>query len=383
MPRRAWSSLPLIVLAMVIWVFLKTNGGLALTSPAPVEGLTFERTVLEPGKIILTVRNAGPQELHLAQAVVNDGVWPFKASPSADIPRLGTAKVEIDYAWNYAEAYDVTLFSSNSIAFNTQIPVAFQTPELGGGTLLSFTLIGLYVGVIPVFLGFFWLPALRRLGKRWMTFLLAVTAGLLIFLGVDTLVEGLELVPRIAGALQGSGLIAIGVVVSFALLFAISRRQSGIGRSETDQRLSLAYMIALGIGVHNLGEGLAIGAAYSIGEIALGSFLVIGFIIQNITEGLGIIAPLARDRPTLRNLLLLGLLGGGPAIIGAWIGGFAPSPVMALFFLAIGTGAIFEVVYELGGLIRKDTARQPMPFMVFSGVTVGMLLLWVTGLLVK
>ena len=262
--------LPLIVLAIVIWVFLKTNGGLALTSPAPVEGLTFERTVLEPGKIILTVRNAGPQELHLAQVVVNDGVWPFKTFAERNIPRLGTAKVEIDYAWNYAEAYDVTLFSSNSIAFNTQIPVAFQTPELGGGTLLSFTLIGLYVGVIPVFLGFFWLPALRRLGKRWMTFLLAVTAGLLIFLGVDTLVEGLELVPRIAGALQGSGLIAIGVVVSFALLFAISRRQSGIGRSETDQRLSLAYMIALGIGVHNLGEGLAIGAAYSIGEIALG-----------------------------------------------------------------------------------------------------------------
>jgi zinc transporter ZupT len=142
-------------------------------------------------------------------------------------------------------------------------------------------------------------------------------------------------------------------------------------------------MIATGIGLHNLGEGLAIGAAYNIGEIALGSFLVVGFIIQNITEGLGIIAPVLRDRPKVTQLALMGLIGGAPAILGAWLGGFAPSPVLAVLFLAIGTGAIFEVVYEVAKLIQKDITREPMPMLVFSGVLAGMLLLWVTGLFIK
>jgi zinc transporter ZupT len=142
-------------------------------------------------------------------------------------------------------------------------------------------------------------------------------------------------------------------------------------------------MIAVGIGLHNFGEGLAIGAAFSLGEIALGSFLVVGFIIQNITEGLGIIAPILRDRPRIQQLALMGVIGGAPAILGAWIGGFAPSPMLAVLFLAIGAGAIFEVVYEIGKLIQKDVAREPMPFTVFSGVVVGMLVLWVTGLMIK
>jgi zinc transporter ZupT len=142
-------------------------------------------------------------------------------------------------------------------------------------------------------------------------------------------------------------------------------------------------MISIGIGLHNLGEGLAIGAAYNIGEIALGTFLVVGFIIQNITEGLGIIAPVLRDRPGIAKLALMGLIGGGPAIIGAWIGGFSPSPFLAVLFLAIGTGAIAEVVYEIAKLIRKDIEKQAMPYAVFSGVLTGMLLLWVTGLMIK
>jgi zinc transporter ZupT len=135
--------------------------------------------------------------------------------------------------------------------------------------------------------------------------------------------------------------------------------------------------------LHNLGEGLAIGAAYNVGQIALGAFLVVGFIIQNITEGQGIIAPVLRDRPRIFKLALLGLVGGGPAIVGAWIGGFAPSPTLAVFFLAIGAGAIFQVTYEIAKLIRRDTAHEPMPVTVFSGVVAGMLLLWITGLLIK
>jgi zinc transporter ZupT len=172
-------------------------------------------------------------------------------------------------------------------------------------------------------------------------------------------------------------------VGTFLLLDAISKKQADLTGNETDRRLAIAFMIAIGIGFHNLGEGLAIGAAYNVGEIALGTFLVVGFIIQNITEGLGIIAPVLRDKPGIGRLALLGLIGGGPAIIGAWIGGFTPSPFLAVLFLAIGAGAIFEVIYEIAKLIQRDTARESMPMTVFSGVMTGMMLLWVTGLLIK
>jgi ZIP family zinc transporter len=375
--------LPLILLGAVIALFLSTGGGLNLTAPAPVEALTVERTLLKPGQIDLVVRNSGPEALTIAQVNINEGIWPFTATPGSTIPRLSEATISVPYMWVEGEAYAITLFTSNAIAFDAEIPVAFTTPEPTAATFWSFALIGLYVGVIPVYLGIFWFPALRQLGRRWLVFLLAITAGLLIFLGLDTIAEALEQVEAVPGPFQGIGLIGIGAVATFMLLEVISQRQVVTGRSEADQRLSLAFLIAMGIGLHNLGEGLAIGAAYNVGEIALGAFLVVGFIIQNITEGLGIIAPVLRDRPSVVNLALLGLLGGGPAIVGAWIGGFAPSPTLAVLFLAIGAGAIFQVTYEIAKLIRKDTSREPMPLTVFSGVVAGMLLLWVTGLLIK
>jgi zinc transporter ZupT len=216
-----------------------------------------------------------------------------------------------------------------------------------------------------------------------MVFLMALTAGLLVFLGVDTLVEAVENAAKAPSPFQGIGLISIGAVTTFLLLDAISHKQTATRRNETSKRISLAFMIAIGIGIHNLGEGLAIGASYNIGEIALGTFLVVGFIIQNITEGLGIISPVLHDKPGVRPLVLMGLIAGVPAIFGAWIGGFAPSATMATLFLAVGTGAIFEVVYEIAKLIKKETNRQPLSMTVFSGVLVGMLLLWVTGFFIK
>jgi len=375
--------LPVILLAGVIILFLGTGGGLDFRSAAPIEDMTIERYELSPKHIDIYIRNSGPEKLTISSIVINDAVWPFTVTPKATVPRLGRATVQVDYPWSYGEAYRVTLFTSNAIAFDLEIPVAFNTPEPTTSTFWSFALIGLYVGIIPVFLGIFWFPALRQLGRRWITFLMAVTAGLLIFLGLDTLVEALESAAEAPSPFQGIGLIGIGAVATFLLLDALSRKQVNAGGDESAQRLSLAYMIALGIGIHNLGEGLAIGAAYNVGEIALGAFLVVGFIIQNITEGLGIIAPILRDRPGILPLVWMGLIGGAPAILGAWIGGFAPSPTLSVLFLAIGTGAIFEVVYEISKLIQKDIQKQPMPITVFSGVLTGMLLLWITGLLIK
>jgi zinc transporter ZupT len=377
--------LPIILLGGVIALFLSTGGGLDLDSAAPVESLSVERYSLHENMIEIQVRNTGPKELTIASVIVNDGVMPFKVTPNATLPRLGTANIQVEYPWSTGEAYGITIFTSNAIPFNLDIPVAFETPQPSAKTFWGFTLIGLYVGVIPIFLGLFWFPALRKLGRNTMTFLMAATAGLLIFLGLDTIAEALEFAAKVPSAFQGIGLIGIGAVSTFLLLDSISKRQTEITGNETDRRLAVAFMIAVGIGFHNLGEGLAIGAAYNVGEISLGTFLVVGFIIQNITEGLGIIAPVLRDKPSLGRLALMGLVGGGPAIIGAWIGGYTPSPFLAVLFLAIGAGAIFEVIYEIAKLIQKDTSRENgvSPMTVFSGVLTGMMLLWVTGLLIK
>ena len=375
--------IPIILLIGVIWLFLSTGGGLDLEAPVPVENLAIERYHLDRNMIKLYVQNTGPEELTIATVIINEAIMPFTVEPNTTIPRLGRAQIHVNYAWSEGEAYGITIFTTNAVPFGVDIPVAFETPEPSPRTFWAFTLIGLYVGVIPVFLGIFWFPALRQLGRRAMTFLMAATAGLLIFLGLDTLVEALEVAAAVPSSFQGIGLIGIGAVATFLLLDAISQRQTAITGNEAERRLAVALMIAIGIGFHNLGEGLAIGAAYNVGEIALGTFLVVGFIIQNITEGLGIIAPVLRDRPSLGRLALMGLIGGAPAILGAWIGGFTPSPFLAVLFLAIGTGAIFQVVYEIAKLIQKDTAREAMPLTVFSGVVTGMLLLWVTGLLIK
>ncbi len=376
---------PIVLLAGVIALFVLTDGaGLKVEPAAPIETVQFERTILRPGAIELHLRNTSPQDLTIAQVNINAAIWPFRISPGPTVPRLGSAVVTLAYPWTEGEAYELSLFSANGIAFGTDIPVATTTATASGKTLWNFTLVGIYVGIIPVVLGMLWLPALRRLGPRTMMFLMAATVGLLIYLGIDTTSEGLELGGDLGGPFQGVGLLGIGIVGTFLLLDAIGRRQMSVGRSEAGQRMTLASMIAVGIGLHNLGEGLAIGAAYTVGAAALGTFLVVGFIIQNITEGLGVIVPILKDKPSLRSLALLGLIAGGPAIVGAWVGGLVSSPPLSVLFLGIGAGAVFQVAYAIGTqMIWRKNATRPMPLTVFSGITAGMLMLYVTGLVIK
>ena len=375
---------PVALLAAVILVFLKTGGaGLVVKPAAPVESLVFERTVLRPGAIELHVRNTSPQRITIAVVDVRETIVPFTVMPDARIPRLARAVIAIPYPWVEAERYAIRVFTGNSIAFDTVIAAAAETRSADTGTLASFTLIGLYVGVIPVFLGIFWFPALKRIGRKAFLWLMALTVGLLLFLGVDATREALEAAAVVGGPFQGVGLAALGIAAAVLVLYAVARMKPRSPAPEAGGRGRVAVMIALGIGLHNLGEGLAIGAAFSIGAASLGTFLVIGFILQNITEGLGIVAPIVRERPSLGLLAGLGLLGGGPAIAGTWLGGLLYSPILAVLFLSLGAGAVFEVAWEIGRLIRDDSRTERSPLTIASGIVSGMALLYVTGLLVK
>jgi zinc transporter, ZIP family len=384
---RAWLFFiaPIVVLVAVIALFVSTRGaGLNVEPAVPIETVQFGRTILRPGEIELNLRNTSAEPITISQVNINDAIWPYTISPGRIIPRLDKAVLTLNYVWVQGEAYEITLFTGNSIPFTVSIPVATLTPQASAATLWKFTLIGIYVGIIPVILGMFWLPALRQLGPRGMLFLMAATVGLLVFLGIDAISEALEIGGQLEDTFQATGLIAIGIVGTWLLLQAISRRQEAIGRSAAGQRMSLATVIAVGIGLHNLGEGLAIGAAYAVGAAALGTFLVVGFIIQNITEGLGIVVPIAKDKPSLRTLAILGLIGGAPAILGAWIGGLVSSLALSVLFLAIGAGAVFQVAYAIGRkMVWTTKAADEMPVTAFAGVLAGMLVLYVTGIAIK
>ena len=252
------------------------------------------------------------------------------------------------------------------------------------GMSLMFAAMGLYVGILPVTLGILWLPFLRRLSKGWTNFLLSLTLGLLVFLGVDALHEGLEVAGKLPGVFSGVGLLAIGFLVAFMAISSVDRAtRARIASRGGDTALVLAYLVAFGIGIHNLGEGLAIGGAYAVGEIALGAMLLLGFTIHNTTEGLAIVAPLTRSTVSTRHLALLGLLGGGPAILGCWMGGFTYSDLWAAFFLAVGAGAIFQVVWTIGRAMGQSREGNLLDFRNAAGFLLGMLLMYGTALLVS
>ncbi len=372
--------LALLALGIVLLVQLDPLSSVRQDVP-PVEELTITNAVLEndPQRIVLSVTNGGPDPVTIAQVLIDDAYWTYDIDDGNELGRLARSKVTIPYPWVEGETHHVVLISSSGVKFEHEIAVATETPRNSGRSILAFTLIGLFVGVIPVALGMLWLPFLRRMPQRWIDFFLALTAGLLVFLAVDALHEALEVTEAVPGAFQGVGLIVLGIVGALATLYAIDgwlRRRRG-----ELTPLYVSMLIALGIGLHNLGEGLAIGAAFAIGETGLTTFLILGFMLHNVTEGLGIVSPLARSRPSLRSLVGLGLLAGVPTIAGAWSGGIAYSPVLSVLFLSIGAGAIVQVVWEIAKLLGQGKREISAPLNTI-GFAAGVLLMYVTGLAV-
>jgi zinc transporter ZupT len=375
---------PLGLLGALVAVFLvfDPTGSLRTAFP-PVEELTIERVSLpENGLMRVYVVNGGPEAVTIAQVMVDEAYWKHAIAGGRTVPRLGRAVVEIPYPWVEGEPHEIALITSTGLTFTHTVDVATLTPRPNARYLTIFTLLGVYVGLVPVLIGLLWSPFLRSVSRRWIHFFLSLTIGLLVFLGVDALAEAFETAVAVPDAFQGVGLIVLGVVGSVALLRAVSGAR-GADNEEPgpSDRLRLAYMIALGIGLHNLGEGLAIGSAFALGEIALGSFLVIGFAVHNTTEGLAIVAPVASDRPPLRRYAALGALAGLPTIAGTWIGGFSYSPIAATLFLALGAGAILQVVLEIWRMLRRESAGGVMAPLNAVGLTLGLVLMYGTALL--
>ena len=377
----AWvlGLVPLLLIAGGIALFVALGApGLGERRGPPAEELAVERTVLEPGVIELTVRNDGPDAVTIAQAVVNDGYAQFTGADSP-IGRLETATVRVQQPWIEGEAYEVALVTSSGGTIVHEIPVAVETPDADAGFFGLMALLGVYVGVIPVALGMLWLPWLRRVPPEWLRLLMALTVGLLAFLAVDATLEGLELAGEGSQAFGGAALVFVGAAVAYLVLAGVSAWLSR--KAAAASGASLAVLIAIGIGLHNLGEGVAIGAAYSAGALALGAFLVVGFAIHNTTEGLAIVAPMARGRATLGRLVMLGLIAGAPAVLGAWIGAGAYNASMAAFLFGFGAGAIVQVIVTLAPSVRDDEGRLLYPAAV-AGILGGMALMFGTGLLV-
>ena len=379
--------IPLLLLGAVLAWIVVTGAGLRELAGPPLEHLTVARVTLpEPGVIRVEVVNDGPQAVTIPQVQVDDAWWSFSAEPSNTLPRFGRAVFTIPYPWVHDEAHAVRLVSAIGTTFDVEIAAAVLSPQPSAGLFWRFGLVGVYVGVVPVLLGMMWFPLLRRLGSRAMTFVLALTVGLLLYLALATWLDALEFAADLPAFWQGVPLVAFVALATLGLLLAVgsSRRKGGGGGERTP--LQIAYLIALGIGLHNLGEGLAIGAAFTLGEAALGSFLVLGFTLHNITEGIGIVAPLVRAPPRWVHFLLLALLAGGPALIGTWVGGFAFNPVLATVFLAIGLGAILQVIWEVGKLVVRDSRRAgdaPVNWRSLGGVGAGVALMYLTAFLVK
>ncbi|MDX1567893.1 MAG: ZIP family metal transporter [Longimicrobiales bacterium] len=376
--------LPLILLGLFLVGFLRWGPvGVFRAAFPPVEELTVERIAFpEEGLIRVQVVNGGPEPVTLSQVQVDEAYWDFQMDGEATIDRLERRTVDIPYPWVDGEPHEIALVTSTGLTFVEEVAVATRSPSPDARYLTTFALLGVYVGVIPVFIGLLWFPFLAGVGRRWIDFFLSVTMGLLLFLGADALAEALEMTERVASAFQGVGLVVLGLVGTPLLIEGLGRLRESSDRGGGHQAMRVAFLVALGIGLHNLGEGLAVGTAYASGEIALGTTLVLGFLLHNTTEGLGIVAPLARERPGIGYLVLLGAVAGVPTILGAWIGGFSYSPIATVFFLAVGAGAVAQVVWALYKMLgRREDGGLTAPLNA-GGLLAGLAVMYLTGMLV-
>jgi len=370
--RVAMVLAPLFGLAALVAVLLFGNLIGTVSGGVPVESLTVEDVTLAPGQLELHLRNDGQVPVTIGQVTVDDAFRPFTTS-SSTLDRLGSATVTVPYPWEPGIPVHVSVLTSTGAVIEHEIASPSLTPTGAPATLGMLALIGLAMAAFPVALGLLWLPFLRRASARVIGAVLAFTLGLLAFLLVDTTAEGLELAGGLGAGLNGIGVFALGALGALAVFAAVE----SLGGDGTARGMRLAWLVAIGIGLHNLGEGLAVGTATRAGEVALGAALVVGFAIHNLTEGVAIAAPLASgSRVRWPVLVLLAGVAGLPAVPGLWLGGLTAGGTWAVLGLGVAAGAIAQVVLAVGRLV----VGKPGPLAAAS-FTAAVGLMYLTGLL--
>ena len=378
---RLWALAPILLLALVVGAFVASGSSLldlVGKSPPPADEFEIRRVEFKPGEVRILVRNPQREDLTVASVTVDDAIVPFTVEGDRTLGRLRSSTVVVPFDWVENDPVTVGVTSSTGIETVKEIPAAVETPGVSGRSFLGYAAIGFLVGVVPVALGLLWLPSLRRASERWLAAFMALTGGLLAFLGVEALVEAFELQAALPPSLGGPGLVLLGVALSYLGMTLLSAR---LGRSAGATGLALALLVAIGIGVHNLGEGLAIGSSFAIGELQLGTFLIVGFMIHNVTEGLGIATPAARERVSFGVLAALALVAGAPAILGAWIGGYVTSDILGVLFFAVAAGAALQVVVEVGRYVARKAPGGLTSGWAIGGFLTGLAVMYATGLL--
>ena len=379
---RLWAVVPVLLLALAVGVVVSAGSSLVDlvgSNPPPADKFDVRRIEFEPGEIRILVRNPQRDDLTIANVNVDDAIVPYSVDGPTTLGRLRSSTIVVPFQWVDGDPITVGVTSSTGIQTVREVPAAVETPQPSVQGFFGYALIGLLVGVLPIAFGLLWLPALRQASPVWLATFMAFTAGLLTFLGIEALTESFELQAALPASLGGAGLVLLGVALSFLGMTALAGRLAG-GSAATG--MTLALLIAVGIGFHNLGEGLAIGASFALGELQLGAFLIVGFMIHNVTEGLGIATPVAKTRVTVLALAGLALIAGAPAILGAWIGGYTTSDVLGALFFAIAAGAALQVVVEVGRYVARTAPGGLRSGHAIAGFIVGIATMYVTGVLV-
>ena len=367
---------------ILLMVYIFGPGADLLDFGIPLPEITIEKVDFIDSEIQATVRNTGPIPVEVVMADVNDRIQPAAVEPDGYLERYETTLVRIPFEWNAAEPYIIGITIEDGTRFEKEIEAAAPALEFNLDLAIFFAIIGTYVGIIPVMIGLLWLPFIKRISKQKYHFFLALTAGLLFFLAIDSIEEALDISDEnLAGSFNGTLLVATVVVLSFlALYYSGNKLVTKADSSKLAKPVAIALMISIGIGLHNFGEGLAIGASVGMGSIAFSTFLIVGFALHNTTEGIAIAAPMSRGRLMIGKLIALGLIAGSPAIFGAWIGGFAYSPFSSVVFLAVGAGAIFQVILVLLKWIKDEGDKTLSSAAVICGFAVGMSIMYLTSI---
>tara|TARA_Y100000590_G_scaffold220629_1_gene249676 strand:+ start:7324 stop:8490 length:1167 start_codon:yes stop_codon:yes gene_type:complete len=382
-PVIAISAIAPIILLLIMIAFLLGPVSSFLQFGVILPELSIERVEFIENEIQVTVRNTGPTDFSVAVADVNDRIQPAAVEPDSSLGRFETAVVRIPYSWNEAQPYEIGITIDDGTRFSKEVEAAFSSLQPDFDLFVLLGMIGFLIGVIPIMIGLLWYPFIKKLGKNSLNFFLAFTVGLLLFLGIDAIVEAGEISKEhLSSVFNGELLICVVVILSFLVLYGVAEKLiKKTNFSRLSQGMAISLMIAIGIGLHNLGEGLAVGAAIALGQVALSTFLIIGFAIHNTTEGLAIAAPLTSTKAKIAKMIGLGLLAGGPAIFGTWIGGFSFSPLFTVIFLSIGAGAIFQVVLSLFNYMRENSEFLSN-IALFSGISLGLIVMYLTSVII-